>query len=69
MKNNSNLGLVKNIIYCLVVVLIFTSKASLAKEQRIYQTDKYGNIQYNKSSYTVKDSGRIVETDKFGNIK
>jgi hypothetical protein len=69
MKNNSNLGLVKNIIYCLVVVLIFTSKASLAKEQRIYQTDKYGNIQYNKPSYTVKESGRIVEVDKFGNIK
>lgn len=32
-------------------------------EQRIYQTDRYGNIQYQKPSLTVQDNGRVVETD------
>ncbi len=36
-------------------------------EQRIYQTDRYGNIEYNKPSYTVKDNGRVIEADKYGN--
>jgi hypothetical protein len=38
-----------------------------AEEKRIYQTDTYGNIQYNKPSYTVKSDGRILETDVYGN--
>lgn len=40
---------------------------TVAAENRIYQTDKYGNIEYNKPSYTFPDNGQIVETDKFGN--
>lgn len=36
-------------------------------EQRIYQADRYGNIEYNKPSYTVKDNGRVIEPDKYGN--
>jgi hypothetical protein len=49
----------------LVTTLLTISLAHA--EQRIYQTDRYGNIEYNKPSYTVQDNGRIVETDKFGN--
>ncbi len=56
----------KKLVYCLGL-LIFTSTNSLAKDQRVYQTDKFGNIQYHLPSYTVEDNGRIVETDKFGN--
>ena len=36
-------------------------------EQRVYQTDRYGNIQYNKPSLTVQDNGRVIETDPYGN--
>ena len=66
MKNNNNEGLLKKVIYCFFI-LIFSSTGSFAKEQRVYQTDKFGNIQYHLPSYTVEDNGRIVETDKFGN--
>ena len=66
MKNNNNLWLLKKVIYWLCFILIFSS-AVFAKEQRIYQTDRFGNIQYNKPSYTIQENGRIVETDRFGN--
>lgn len=56
----------KKLVYCLGL-FIFTSTNSLAKEQRVYQTDKFGNIQYHLPSYTIEANGRIVETDKFGN--
>ena len=40
---------------CLVLPLI-----AIAKDQRIYQRDKYGNIEYNKPEY---------QTDKYGNLQ
>ena len=49
----------------LVTTLLTISLAHA--EQRIYQTDRYGNIEYNKPSYTVKDNGRVIEADKYGN--
>ena len=62
MKNNNNEGLLKKVIYCFFI-LIFSSTGSFAKEQRVYQTDKFGNIQYHLPSYTV------YQTNKYGNIK
>jgi hypothetical protein len=38
-----------------------------AEDPRIYQTDSFGNIQYNKPSYTIRTDGRIIETDPLGN--
>ena len=38
-----------------------------AEENRIYQTDSLGNIQYNKPSYAIQKDGRIIETDAVGN--
>ena len=38
-----------------------------ADEQRIYQTDSLGNIQYNKQSYAIQKNGRIIQTDPIGN--
>ena len=32
-------------------------------EERIYQTDSIGNIQYNKPSQTIRNDGRIIQTD------
>ena len=38
-----------------------------AEENRIYQIDSLGNIQYNKPSYAIQKDGRIIETDAVGN--
>lgn len=38
-----------------------------AADQRIYQTDSVGNVQYHKPSYAIEPNGRIVETDSVGN--
>lgn len=38
-----------------------------ADEERIYQTDSVGNIQYNKPSQTIQNDGRIIQTDPYGN--
>ncbi len=38
-----------------------------AEDKRIYQTDSFGNIQYNKPSYTIQKDGRIIQTDPIGN--
>jgi hypothetical protein len=38
-----------------------------AEDVRIYQTDKYGHIQYSKPSYTVRADGRVIQTDPYGN--
>ena len=38
-----------------------------AEENRIYQTDSLGNIQYNKPSYSIQKDGRIIQTDAVGN--
>lgn len=50
-----------------VCLTLLFSPALWAKEQRIYQTDQYGNIQYHKPSLSVQDNGRIIETDPYGN--
>jgi hypothetical protein len=54
-------------IQVLSTVLFLSLATTAAAENRIYQTDKYGNIEYNKPAYSVQDNGRIVETDKFDN--
>ena len=38
-----------------------------ADENRIYQTDSLGNIQYNTPSYTIQKKSRIIQTDPVGN--
>lgn len=38
-----------------------------ADEVRIYQTDKYGHIQYSKPSLTIRADGRVIQTDPYGN--
>ena len=60
MKIKSSVGLI-----ALLFLTIWSHSASA--EKRVYQTDKYGNIQYHLPSYTIQDNGKIVETDKFGN--
>ncbi len=37
-----------------------------ADEVRIYQTDKYGRIQYSQPSYTIRADGRVIQTDANG---
>ena len=60
MKITSSIGLI-----ALLFPSVWTNSA--IAEKKVYQTDKYGNIQYHLPSYTIQDNGRIVETDKFGN--
>jgi hypothetical protein len=43
------------------------SLCAYADEERIYQTDSIGNIQYNKPSQTIQNDGRIIQTDPYGN--
>lgn len=38
-----------------------------SEEKRLYQKNSFGNIQYNKPSYTIQNNGRIFETDAIGN--
>ncbi len=55
-------------VFLQVLTLVVTPSFLVqAEEKRIYQTDTYGNIQYNKPSYTVRSDGRILETDVYGN--
>ena len=54
-------------IGCITAVSILLVGTSSAAEKRIYQTDSYGNVQYNKPSYTVRQDGRVIETDPYGN--
>jgi hypothetical protein len=49
------------------ILLTFFTVTTHAGEQRIYQQDSMGNIQYHKPSYTVQKNGRIIETDTIGN--
>ncbi|MDO8939509.1 MAG: hypothetical protein Q7U98_10135 [Methylicorpusculum sp.] len=43
------------------------SLCAQADEERIYQTDSIGNIQYTKSSHTIQENGRIIVTDPISN--
>jgi hypothetical protein len=54
-------------IQVLSTVLFLSLATTAAAENRIYQTDKYGNIEYNKPAYSVQDNGRVIEADKYGN--
>jgi hypothetical protein len=38
-----------------------------ADDVRVYQTDKYGHIQYSKPSLTIRADGRVIQTDAYGN--
>lgn len=52
----------------LFMILIFSLIGSaFASEQKIYETDSYGRIQYHKPSFTIFSDGRIIETDTVGN--
>ena len=57
----------KTFMITITVTLLLTATAMARAETKVYQTDKYGNVQHHLPSYTVQDNGRIVETDKFGN--
>jgi hypothetical protein len=46
---------------------LLASSLAAEEQQRVYQTDAYGRIQYNKPSYSVAKYGRIVEVDPYGN--
>ena len=50
-----------------IITALFASLSANAAETRIYQTDKYGNVQYHKPSYTVTQDHRVIPTDKYGN--
>jgi len=47
--------------------LTLLTVAAHAGEQRVYQQNSAGNIQYNKPSYAARKDGRIIETDAIGN--
>jgi len=49
-----------------VMVISLLMSIGHAEEQRIYQTDSLGNVQYHKPSYTIQQDGRIIETDAYG---
>jgi hypothetical protein len=52
----------------LVVVLMLISPITQA-DQRVYETDKWGNTRYDKPGYVIKDKGRVHETDQWGNTR
>lgn len=51
----------------LFILSLLLALSAHAADQRIYQTDSVGNVQYHKQSYAVEPNGRIVETDSVGN--
>lgn len=53
-------------ITVLLLSLIMNSSIALA-DQRVYETDQWGNTRYDKPSYTVQENGRVYETDQWGN--
>ena len=44
-----------------------TLTSQTTNEQRIYQVDSIGSIQYHKPSWVVEPGGRVIETDSIGN--
>jgi len=50
-----------------LLLLGLVSLCAHAEDNRIYQTDPLGNIQYNKPSHAIQKDGRIIETDPLGN--
>ncbi len=51
---------------CLLCVLAVPVFPSHAQEKRVYQTDRFGSIQYHKPGYAILSDGRIIETDSTG---
>ena len=51
----------------LIPLFVLFSALCHAQEQRIYERDAMGRIQYHKPSYVVQDNGRVIETDAIGN--
>lgn len=51
----------------LLTCLALTAISAHAEDVRIYQTDKYGHIQYSKPSYVISSAGRVVQADAYGN--
>jgi hypothetical protein len=47
-------------------LLVMFAANSHAQEQRVYQRDVTGRIQYHKPSYVVQENGRVIETDAIG---
>lgn len=50
-----------------VILISVISLCANAAEQRVYQLDRQGNIEYHKPSYMVLDNGRIIQVDPVGN--
>ena len=42
-------------------------QAPPAKEAKVYQTDKIGNVQYHKPSQVVRPDGKVMQVDPYGN--
>lgn len=51
----------------IIFVMLLIASPAIAGETRIYQTDKYGHVQYSKPSFTIRADGRIIQTDAYGN--
>lgn len=49
-----------------VILFAVMSLCAHAGEQRVYQRDSQGNIEYHKPSYVVQDNGRIIQADSLG---
>ncbi|MCX6599947.1 MAG: hypothetical protein NT025_00065 [bacterium] len=52
-----------------VVCLALGAFAAQAADTKVYQTDKYGNVQYHKPSLVVRPDGRVQAVDPYGNVQ
>jgi hypothetical protein len=41
-------------------------QAPPAKETKVHQTDRFGNVQYHKPSYAVQQDGKVMQADQYG---
>lgn len=55
-------------LVCVVTVAEAQQKPPAPPERgtRIYQTDKFGNVQHHQPSWVVKENGRLVEVSPYG---
>jgi len=51
-----------------LILLLIACTCAHAADTTIYETDKYGNIQYHKPRLVVKGD-RVYQADKFGGIQ
>jgi hypothetical protein len=61
----------KKILITLTVVsaiVAFNPEAKAQPVMKLYQTDKFGNVEYNKPHLVIKH-GKTYQADKFGNIQ